>query len=165
MQAIFPRKVENFQFCIHMIKKHKCPFSATFSYQKMFVFISVFPNIYDTFNASSVKQSRWFAKSMSSKSSQAQGVEQLCHQQNASSIKNKGITTSRVRNCSIQEGKMRHSHVNQNELVAGIKASPSIAYSLVNGEQQEAEDVVQAGASFSWKEILSCTFFMLLGGL
>lgn len=70
MQAIFQRKVENFQFCIHMIKKHKCQFSATFSYQKMFVFISVFPNIYDTFNASSVKQSRWFAKSMSSKSSQ-----------------------------------------------------------------------------------------------
>lgn len=70
-------------------KKHKSHFSTTFSYWKMFVFISalkmfvfisVFPSNYDTFNESlplSVKQSRWFYKPMGSKGSQALGVRQL----------------------------------------------------------------------------------------
>lgn len=131
-------------------KKHKSHFSTTFSYWKMFVFISVlkmfvfisvFPSNYDTFNESlplSVKQSRWFYKPIGSKGSQALGVRRL----SISSIRNRGNTTSRERNCSTQGGKRRHSRVNHSRLLAGTKTDPRVADSSINGEELEAEDVL-----------------------
>lgn len=72
------------------------------------------------------RQSRWFEMSIGSKTSWAPGVVQMCHYQSARSIRNKGNTISWKGNHSVREGKMQHSHMNQNELVAGTKTGTSI---------------------------------------
>lgn len=114
-------------FPLIQLKKKEKPnkpisqFSARFRYWKIFIFIWAFPNNYDIFNAplsSSGRHKRCPAAPKAPKPQESFKRVQP--------YQNKGNTINKERNHCIWEGKMRHSHMNQNALVPGTKTDTNI---------------------------------------